>query len=80
MAMELRNNIFQKVIDNIEKEGDVLDFKVIEEANERLSIALKGYTEKHPLNITRKGTNPSCLYFHYCRYIFCTQDLDSPKK
>ena len=62
MAMELRNDIFQKVVDNIEKEGDVLDYRVIEEANERLSMQLKGYTEKHPLNITRRGIYPSFLY------------------
>ena len=53
--MELRNLIFRKIIDNIEVRDDILDFKVIEQVNERLSLALKRYTENHSSDIKNKG-------------------------
>ena len=53
--MELRNLIFRKIIDNIEEEDEILDFRVIEQVNEKLSLALKRYTESHSSDIKNKG-------------------------
>ena len=53
--MELRNLIFRKIIDNVEGGDPILDFKVMEQLNEKLSLALKRYTENHSSDIKNKG-------------------------
>ena len=55
--MDLRNRMFRKIMNRVESKGEIFNPEIVEDVNEKLSLALNRYANEPSLGVTYQGKN-----------------------